>query len=586
MPLGGFDMRKWAISGALALALAATSAGVGANAKAPAPADTVLHHGTILTVDAKDRVVQAMAIRGGRIVMLGTDKAVRAFIGKRTKVIDLAGRTATPGMIDAHAHALGGGIDEVANLQLAEAASVADFLARVKARAAELPPGAWLTGSGWNESRIAEHHPPSLAQLDAVSDGHPVALSNTTGHYTLVNSAVLKLAGITAQTPDPAGGRYDKDASGALNGVLYDSAQDVLDKLVPPVDAATRDKGLQHLIAGALAEGLTGFKDPGIDRVGWDVYARAAKAAALPMHVCTLVSARTDMMTARAAVDDYRQRKREAAALKGRGLDVCGVKIFLDGSGAGRTAWMYQPFEADASHVNPGMGFPMMGADVYRQMVDLFTREGVPIGTHAIGDRAIDAAVDAYAAALKQWPKQGLRHSLIHANLPTDHALGVMADLQKRYDAGYPETQAEFLWFLGDALAAGWGPERSHKMMPYATYVKRGILYSDGSDYPVTPYAPRYGLWSSVAREPDGDRFGKAPFGTAEAVDIRTALKSHTIWAARQLFLEKETGSLEVGKLADVAIWDRNPYAVETASLKHMRCLMTLFGGKVVFERK
>ena len=574
-------MRKIAVSGALALVLAAGAAGA-----KTVPADTVLHHGTILTVDGRDRVVSAMAIRGGRIVALGSDKAIAAFIGKRTKVIDLAGRTATPGMIDAHAHALEGGIDEVANLQLGEASSVADFLARVKARAADLPAGAWLTGSGWNESRIAEHHPPSLAEIDAVSDGHPVALGNTTGHYTLVNSAVLKLAGVDPKTPDPAGGRFDKDASGALTGVIYDSAQDVLDKLVPPVDAATRAKGLTHVIEGALSEGLTGFKDPRTGRVQWDVYAAAAKQAPLTMHVCTLTFAQTDMTAARAAVDDYRQRKREVAAMKGRNLDVCGVKIFLDGSGAGRTAWVYKPFEADAAHANPGTGLPQMAPEIYREMVDLFTREGMPIGTHAIGDRAIDTVVDAYAAALKKWPKQGLRHSLIHANLPTEHAIDMMADLQKTYDSGYPEAQAEFLWFLGDALAAGWGPERSARMMPYATYVKRGILYSDGSDYPVTPYAPRYGLWSSVAREPDGDRFGKAPFGTAEAVDIHTAMKSHTIWAARQLFLEKDAGSLEVGKLADVAIWDRNPYAVPTAQLKDMHCMMTLFGGKVVFVRK
>ena len=340
------------------------------------------------------------------------------------------------------------------------------------------------------------------------------------------------------------------------------------------------------MIEGALSEGLTGFKDPRTGRLQWDVYAAAAKQAPLTMHVCTLTFAQTDMTAARAAVDDYRQRKREVAAMKGRNLDVCGVKIFLDGSGAGRTAWVYKPFEADAAHANPGTGLPQMAPEIYREMVDLFTKEGMPIGTHAIGDRAIDTVVDAYAAALKKWPKQGLRHSLIHANLPTEHAIDVMADLQKTYDSGYPEAQAEFLWFLGDALAAGWGLERSARMMPYATYVKRGILYSDGSDYPVTPYAPRYGLWSSVAREPDGDRFGKAPFGTAEAVDIHTAMKSHTIWAARQLFLEKQTGSLEVGKLADVAIWDRNPYAVPTASLKDMRCMMTLFGGKVVFERK
>lgn len=577
-------MRKLAVSGALALVLAASTAGT--KAPAPPPADTVLRGGTILTVDAKDRVVQAMAIRGGRIVALGSEKAVRAYIGKRTKVIDLAGKTATPGMIDAHGHMLEGGIDEVANLQLGEASSVADFLSRVKARAAELPAGAWLTGSGWNESRIAEHRPPTLAELDAVSDGHPVALGNTTGHYTLVNSAVLKRAGVTAQTPDPAGGRFDKDASGALNGVLYDSAQDVLEKLVPPVDAATRAKGLTHVIEGALSEGLTGFKDPDTRPQQLDVYADAARRAPLPVHVCALVHAGTDMTTARAALGQYRTYKHAAAVLKGRNLDVCGVKIYMDGSGAGRTAWMYQPFETDATHTNPGTGFPMQSANVYRQMVDLFTSAGVPIGTHAIGDRAIDTVIDAYAAALKKFPMQGLRHSLIHANLPTDHAIDVMADLQKKYDSGYPEAQAEFLWFLGDALAAGWGPERSVKMMPFATYVKRGILYSDGSDYPVTPYAPRYGLWSSVAREPDGNRFGKAPFGTAEAVDIHAAMKSHTIWAARQLFLEKQTGSLEVGKLADVAIWDRNPYAVPTADLKDMRCMMTLFGGKVVFVRK
>lgn len=574
-------MRTWTAIGALILGLAAVPAG----AKG-VPAEVVLHHGTVLTVDGRDRVVQAVAIRGGRIVALGSDRAIAAFIGRRTRVIDLAGKTATPGMIDAHAHILEGGIDEVANLQLGEASSVADFLARVKARADQVPAGGWITGSGWNESRIAEHHPPSLAELDAASGGHPVALQNTTGHYTLVNSAVLKAAGITTATPDPVGGRFDKDAAGALNGVLYDSAQDVLAKLVPPVDAATRAQGLAHVIAGALSEGLTGVKDPDTSPEQWAVYADAARQAPLNLHVCTLAAAGTSVATAQAAVGDYRARKRQVAAMKGRNLDVCGVKIYLDGSGAGRTAWVYKPFESDAAHTSPGTGLPRMAADVYRQMVMLFTREGIPIGTHAIGDRAIDTVVDAYADALRATPRQGLRHSLIHGNVPTDHAIAVLADLQKNHDAGYPEAQAEFLWFLGDALAAGFGPERSARMMPYATYRRKGLIYSDGSDYPVTPYAPRYGLWSSVAREPDGNRFGKAPFGTAEAVDIHTAMKSHTIWAARQIFLEKQTGSLEVGKLADIAIWDRNPYAVPTASLKDMRCLMTLFGGRIVFERK
>jgi predicted amidohydrolase YtcJ len=161
-----------------------------------------------------------------------------------------------------------------------------------------------------------------------------------------------------------------------------------------------------------------------------------------------------------------------------------------------------------------------------------------------------------------------------------------MADLQKRYDAAIPETQAEFLWWLGDSLPSAFGPERSRYLMPLATYRKRGILFAGGSDYGVSPLPARYGLWASVAREPLKGTFGQHPFGTDEAIDVHTALRSYTIWAARQIFSEQQTGSVETGKWADLAIWDRNPYAVPTASLKDMRCLMTLYKGKVVFERK
>jgi predicted amidohydrolase YtcJ len=174
---------------------------------------------------------------------------------------------------------------------------------------------------------------------------------------------------------------------------------------------------------------------------------------------------------------------------------------------------------------------------------------------------------------------------LIHAHEPTEHALEVMADLQKRYDAAIPETQAEFLWWLGDVLPGSFGPERSQHLMPLATYRKRGILFAGGSDYGVTPLPARYGLWASVARKPLKGTYGPHPFGTEETVDVHTALKSYTIWAARQIFEEKQTGSLETGKWADLAVWDRNPYAVATDSLKDMRCMMTFYKGKVVFER-
>ena len=557
---------------------------VGAKTTPPVPADTVLRHGTILTVDAKDRVVQALAIRGGRIVALGTDEALAGYIGPKTRVINLAGRTATPGMIDAHAHALEAGINDVANLQLHDTNSIAQFLAQVRARAAQLPKGAWLIGAGWNEATIAEHRPPSLVQLDEAAGDHPVALTNTTGHYTLYNSAALRLARIEAGTPDPEAGRIGRDAAGSLTGVLYENARALINPLIPAPDAATKAKGWQHFVDLALSEGLTGVKDPRTERWQWDTYRLAAEKHPLPLHVCTLVFARDSMTTARAALEEWRRRKAEVSANPGRNLDVCGVKIFLDGSAAGRTAWVSQPYVLDAEHTHPDTGIPNIDPQTYREMVALFTSQGVPVGTHAIGDRSIELAADAYAAALRASPRKGLRHSIIHSHLVSEHALEVMNDLQKTYDAGYPEAQAEFLWYLGDSLAAVFGPERNPHLMPFATYRRRGLIYSDGSDNFVTPIAPRYGIWASVARETESKRFGPHPFGNAEAVDVRTALRSHTIWAARQLFLEKDVGSLEVGKLADIAVWDRNPYTVPTAALKDMRCMMTLFGGSVVYQ--
>jgi predicted amidohydrolase YtcJ len=215
----------------------------------------------------------------------------------------------------------------------------------------------------------------------------------------------------------------------------------------------------------------------------------------------------------------------------------------------------------------------------------MLTAAGINVGAHAVGDRGIDFVVDTFAEALKAHPTKGLRHSIIHANVPTDHAMRVMAELQKTYDAGYPEAQAPFLWWIGDNYAGNFGPKRNPRLEPFASFVKHGVIWGGGSDYSVTPYAARYGLWASVARETLAETYGKTPFGMAESIDIRTALKSYTIWAARLLFLEDEVGSLEVGKQADIAVWDRNLYKVPTAEIKDLRCVMTLVGGKVVFER-
>ncbi|MBK9977086.1 MAG: amidohydrolase family protein [Gemmatimonadetes bacterium] len=261
-----------------------------------------------------------------------------------------------------------------------------------------------------------------------------------------------------------------------------------------------------------------------------------------------------------------------------------GVKLYIDGSGGARTAWLYDDWNKGYTDVDAGnRGYPASNPDTVRQLITLYHDAGFHVSVHSIGDRGIDWTMDSYAQALKAKPTRGLRHGIIHSNIPSDHAIDLMAQLQRDFDAGFPEPSATFAWWLGDTYAANFGKARSLRLNPFATWKARGIRWANGSDFGVTPYAARYGIWSSVARETLLGSWGD-PFGRAESVDVRTALRSATIWAARQMFLETKIGSLEVGKYADLAIWDRDPYTVPTADLKEMRCLMTVFNGRIVYQ--
>jgi predicted amidohydrolase YtcJ len=206
------------------------------------------------------------------------------------------------------------------------------------------------------------------------------------------------------------------------------------------------------------------------------------------------------------------------------------------------------------------------------------------VSVHSIGDRGIDWVMDSYEQAMRENPKRGLRHGIIHANIPSDHAIAVMAKLQREMDAGYPEPSASFNWWLGDSYAGNFGEKRALRLNPFNTYRKNGMTWANGSDFGVTPFAARYGIWSAIARETLLGTYGATPFGTAESVNVQTALRAATIWAARQMFLDSKIGSIEVGKYADLAVWDRDFYTVPTAAIKDAKCLMTVFNGKVVYR--
>jgi predicted amidohydrolase YtcJ len=555
-------------------------------------ADLVLIHGHILTVDANDSVAQAIAVRHGVIVKVGTDAEVLEFAGnaRGTRIIDLQGHTATPGLIDTHAHIADGGVKELYGIKLSDAASIAEIVALVKAKITLVKPGEWVTGSGWDEGKLAEHRYVTAPDLDAVAPNNPVWLVHTTGHYGVANSLALKLAHITAATPEPAAGTIDRDPHGNPTGVLKeDSAMEPVTSLVPPITLEQMRQGILYIQQVLHSEGMTAVKDPDIYQLHWDAYKSLLDQGQLKERICVLWHGGSTLESARKALAEINAVPRLPASLGDNHLLSCGAKIYMDGSGGARTGWVYDDWLRNAttpdvtSSSTGNRGYPQTDPAVYREMVRLFHQNGVPVGTHAVGDRAMDWVVDTYALVEQELPHSGLRHSIIHANLPTPHALDVMANLQTKYDAGYPEMQPGFLWWIGDIYAASYGPKRGQRLEPFRTLQSRGLLWSGGSDYFVTPVAARYGLWASIVRQTAKGAYGLQPFGIAEGVDIHTALRSYTAWGSRQMFLEDKIGTLEVGKRADIAVWDRDLYSVSNEQIKDLKCLMTLLDGEVVY---
>jgi predicted amidohydrolase YtcJ len=566
------------------LALFVSFAGVWLFSQTPS-ADLVLINGTVITVDARDSVVEALAIKDGRIVFAGSNDAVRKYAGDKTQTIDLAGRTATPGLIDTHVH-----FSEPADrLDLGDARSMNDVITKVRAWAAKVPAGEWVRGAGWDEGKLAERRYVTAADLDKAAPNHPVYLTHTTGHYGAANSLAMKLAGVTKETKDPPGGTIDRDANGNPTGVMKERATSLIARGGGGGRGNTMRADVLRIIAGFNREGMTGAKDLNVSQAKWDLYKQLLSEGLLNVRVAALWRGGATIESIQEAMTSIKAEPRPPKTLGDGRLVNAGVKLYIDGSGGARTAWMYDDWNKELSGTDTGnKGYPANSDGypaVFKQQVKMLTDAGIHVGAHAVGDRGIDFVMDTYAEVLKANPVKGLRHSIIHANVPTERAIRLMATLQKAYDAGYPEAQAPFLWWIGDTYAGNFGKARNPRLEPFKSFLDHQVIWAGGSDYSVTPYPARYGLWASVTRETLAGTYGRTPFGMAESVDIRAALKSYTIWAAHQMFLDTQVGSLEPGKFADIAVWDRNLYKVPAAQLKDLQCEMTIVAGKVVFKK-
>jgi len=400
----------------------------------------------------------------------------------------------------------------------------------------------------------------------------------------LANSYALKLANITKDTPDPPGGKIDRYPDGTPTGILKETAMGLITKLIPPYSKDQVKAGIVRLIEEFHENGMTAAKDGGIGPAKWKLYQELLSENKLTVRMFILWRAGKTLEAAQTLIDRVAPFTKPYISTGNDRLISGGIKLFLDGSGGGRTAWQYNEWNKNFTDIEKGnYGYPVMDPGAFRKIVKMYHDQGLHIGVHAIGDRAIDWTVDTFDMVLKDNPIHGLRHAIIHCNIPTDHAIEVIAKLQKQYDAAIPELQAPFMWDIGDTYAGNFGPERCLRFMPFKTYTEKGIIWGGGSDWNVTPFEAKYGIWATITRKPMIGTYGEQPYGTAQCVDVRTAQRSYTIWNARQMFLEDKIGSIEVGKYADIAAWDKDLYSIPTDEIKDLECQMTLFEGKIVY---
>jgi predicted amidohydrolase YtcJ len=545
----------FALAGPLLLAVARPSHSEDA-------ADLILTHGVFYPVQPADPVRGSLAVRAGRIVYLGDDAGAANLRGPATRVIDLAGRAVTPGLIDAHSHlsGLGMALDEV---DLRGAPTYEEVIRRVRDAAGRLPAGAWVSGRGWDQNLWPGKQFPTHGALSQAVPDHPVWLTRIDGHAVLANAKAMAILGLGAATPDPSGGRLLRDADGQLTGVLVDRAIELA--RLPEPSAADRERYLAAAARHCVALGLTTVTDMGIGAADLEAYFALRRERRLPLRAALFLADQEDLLTSWFA----RGPDIDAAAR----VTVRGVKLYADGALGSRGAALVEPYSDDPGN----LGLLVSSGEHLEAVARQAAAHGFQVAIHAIGDRGNLVALDAMERALGG-PRPELRFRLEHAQvLRLDDIarlarLGIIASMQPTH------ATSDMPWAkerLGEARLAG-------------AYAWRKVLAAGGrlalgSDFPVESADPRLGLYAAVTRQ---DLAGNPPGGwfPAERLTRQEALRGFTLDAAWSLFLDREIGSLAVGKRADLVVFAHDPMTVPAAEIPRAGVDMTFVEGEVVYE--
>ncbi|MGI5839341.1 MAG: amidohydrolase [bacterium] len=533
-------------------------------------ADLVFTNGNGLTLDDARPEIQAVALRNGKIAAVGNNAAMKEYIGRRTEVIDLKGKTFLPGFHDAHLHFIGYGLT-LQMVDLRGVNSVAEVAERVKAKASSTPPGEWIVGSGWDNNLFREGRYPTRQDLDAAAPAHPVLLTRVCGHIRAVNSRALALSGIDRNTDDPAGGKIDRDADGEPTGILRERAGFKVLQVVPPPSYDRLKDALRRAVRKAHAAGVTSVTTDDIrdDRV--TVFAdnlrlyRELWEAGEP-------AVRASLEIRDTFLNELLEHWRTAGA-GGDRLKITSLKLFQDGALGARTAVLREPYTSEPE----SRGVPYHPQAELDELVRTGHAAGLQVAIHAIGDGAIDACLDSFERAQAAHPRRDPRHRIVHYNVVDDsilrrtRELGIIADIQPAFVA-----------LNGQWVEQHLGPERARMTYTWKTILDYGIPGAGGSDCPITPLSPLLGVWSAVTRHAYYTS-DSGYFLPEERIPVLDALKLFTSGSAYADFDENTKGILAPGKLADLVVLEENPLAVLPDEIKDLRVVMTVADGKVVY---
>jgi predicted amidohydrolase YtcJ len=494
----------------------------------------------------------ALAVSGGRITAIGTRSDVEPLIGRRTRVLRLNGETLLPGFQDAHIHPVQGELT-ARRCDLSEL--TADrFEGAIRAYAAAHPERAWIEGAGWSVTDFPDAAPRRQA-FDALVPDRPGFLWSRDGHSAWVNTRAIELAGISAATADPPGGVIVRDADGSPNGTLREGAISLVEQHIPPPSAEEHREALASVQRRLHTLGITGWQDASVyDSRACDrqlaAYRHAASAGTLEARV--VASLFWDPRRGIEQIDGFLE---QAASSRVGRLRVDTVKIWVDGVIEGLTAAMLDPYLDKSGHSTANLGMALVPPDALREAVIALDRAGLQGHMHAIGDAAVRSALDAIEAAREANGASDLRHHIAHIqlvhpdDLPRFGQLDVSANMQPIWACHEPTMDERTIPFIG--------PERSTWQYPFASLLRQGARLAAGSDWPVTSADPLLEIEAAVTRVSHGDRSAQ-PFLPDERLSLDQALAAVTIGSAHVSPLDAETGSLEVGKFADLALLDRN----------------------------